>query len=141
MSGNVNDWNAHNIEEFRNNHGRIGGRFEGAPMLLISHKGARTGKLRVNPLMYLKDGNRYLIFCSKGGAPTNPDWYYNLKAHPEVQIEVGDETINVRAEEIKGTERDRLYAKQASLYPSFAEYQSKTKRIIPIMALSPRKTT
>ncbi len=87
--------------------------------------------------MYLKDGDRYLVFASKGGADTNPDWYHNLKAHPDIQIEVGDETVDVRAQEITGTERDRLYARQASLYPSFAEYQRRAKRTIPVIALVP----
>jgi deazaflavin-dependent oxidoreductase (nitroreductase family) len=88
--------------------------------------------------MYLKDGHRYLVFASKGGADTNPDWYHNLKAHPDVKIEVGNETIDVRAEEITGAERDRVYKKQASLYPQFAQYQQKTKRTIPIMAFTPK---
>ncbi len=97
MSGSINDWNAHTIAEFRQNHGKVGGQFEGAPLLLIHHVGARTREARVNPVMYLKDGDRYLVFASKGGADTNPDWYHNLKAHPdEVQIEVGDKTIEAR---------------------------------------------
>jgi deazaflavin-dependent oxidoreductase (nitroreductase family) len=88
-------------------------------------------------MMYLMDGNRYLVFASKGGADTNHDWYYNMKAHPDVQIEVGDETINVHAEEVTGPERDKFYERQASIYPTFAEYQAKTKRTIPIIALVP----
>jgi deazaflavin-dependent oxidoreductase (nitroreductase family) len=138
MSGRFSDWNARTIAEFRGNHGKVGGQFEGAPLLLLNHIGARSGKPRINPMMYLKDGDRYLVFASKGGADTNPDWYHNLKAHPDVQIEVGDETIDVRAEEITGTERDRLYARQASLYPAFAKYQRQTKRIIPVIALIPK---
>ncbi|MHB1909434.1 MAG: nitroreductase family deazaflavin-dependent oxidoreductase [Nitrososphaerales archaeon] len=138
MSSNLSDWNAQTIAEFRRNHGKVGGHFEGAPLLLLHHTGARSGKPRVNPMMYLKDGDRFLVFASKGGADTNPDWYRNLKAHPDVQIEVGDETIDVHAEEIKGAERDRLYARQASLYPSFAQYQRQTKRLIPVMALIPK---
>jgi deazaflavin-dependent oxidoreductase (nitroreductase family) len=138
MSGSSYDFNAYTIAEFRRNHGRVGGQFEGAPLLLLHHTGARSGKARINPMMYLKDGDRYLVFASKGGADTNPDWYYNLKAHPDVQIEVGDETIDVRAEEITGPERDRLYARQASLYPGFAQYQRRTKRTIPVMALTPK---
>ncbi len=130
-------WNVGVIEEFRRNHGKVGGNFEGAPLLLIDHIGARTGILRTNPVMYLKDGQRYLVFASKGGAPTNPDWYYNLKAHPDVKIEVGDETIPVRAEIITGPGRDKLYARQAQLYPQFAQYQQKTKRIIPVIAFTP----
>jgi len=137
MGVNVKDWNAHKIAEFRSNHGKVGGNFEGAPILLLHHTGARTGKPRINPMMYLKDGDRYLVFASKGGAHTNPDWYYNLKAHPDVQIEVGDETIDVRATEINGPEHDKFYSRQASLYPAFAKYQSLTRRIIPVMALTP----
>jgi deazaflavin-dependent oxidoreductase (nitroreductase family) len=140
MSNDMNDWNRQIIDEFRKNHGKVGGQFEGAPVLIVHTAGARTGKSRINPVMYLKDGDRYLIFASKGGAPMNPDWYHNLKAHPDVQIEVGDNKIDVRAEELKGPERDRLYAKQSSLYPNFAEYQSKTKRIIPVIALTPKKS-
>ena len=134
----MSSWNAGVIDEFRRNHGKIGGSFEGAPVLLLRHRGARSGKDRVNPVMYLKDGERYLVFASKGGHDHNPDWYHNLKAHPDIEIEVGDETIGVRAEEVKGSARERLYAKQASLYPRFAEYQQKTKRVIPVMALVPR---
>lgn len=133
-----NDWNASIIEEFRKNHGKVGGRFEGAPLLLIHHTGARSGKARVNPVMYFKDDGRYLVFASAGGAENNPDWYFNLKAHPDVRIEVGDETINAHAEEITGSERDRLYAHQASIYPGFAQYQQQTKRIIPVIALVPK---
>lgn len=132
------DWNAGVIAEFRKNHGKVGGNFEGAPLLLINHKGAHTGKSHTNPVMYLKDGNRFLVFASKGGAPTNPDWYHNLKAHPDVKIEVGTETLEVRAEEITGTERDKIYARQASLYPQFGQYQRNTTRRIPVIAFVPR---
>ena len=136
----ANDWNAQIISEFRKNHGKVGGQFEGAPVLLIHHTGAKTSTVRVNPVMYLKDGDRYLVFASKAGADTNPDWYHNLKAHPEkVQIEVGDKKIDVRAEEIKGSERDRLYGRQGTLYPQFANYQKQTKRVIPVIALVPKK--
>jgi len=134
----MSDWNAGIIAEFRKNHGKVGGNFEGAPLLLINHKGAKTGKARTNPVMYLKDGNRYLVFASKGGHPTHPDWYHNLKAHPDVKIEVGDQTIEVHAEELTGQERDRLYAKQSGLYPQFANYQKNTKRTIPIIAFTPK---
>ena len=135
---NPNDWNASIIAEFRKNHGKVGGRFEGAPLLLLHNTGARSGKPRLNPMMYLKDDNRYLVFASKGGADTHPDWYYNIKAHPDAHIEVGDEKIEVRAEEVTGPERDKLYARQASIYPGFAEYQAKTKRVIPVIALVPK---
>lgn len=132
----TNDFNAHNIEEFRKNHGKLGGYFERAPILLIHSVGRRTGRSRVNPVMYLKDGGRYLVFASKGGADTHPDWYYNLMAHPDTQIEVGDERLDVHAEQIKGHERDTLYARQASLYPAFGEYQRKTRRVIPVIAFT-----
>ena len=139
MSDSEGDWNANLIREFRKNLGKVGGAFEGAPVLLINHIGARTRTARVNPVMYLKDGDRYYVFASKGGADTNPDWYYNLKAHPDhVQIEVGDQKVDVRAREIKGAERDKIYARQASLYPQFAEYQRKTKRTIPVIEFVPK---
>jgi deazaflavin-dependent oxidoreductase (nitroreductase family) len=134
----MSDWNTGVIAEFRKNRGKVGGQFEGAPLLLITHKGARTGKSRTNPVMYFKDSHRYVVFASKGGAPTNPDWYHNLKAHPDVKIEVGNETIDVCAEEIIGPEREKIYARQASLYPQFAQYQRKTKRTIPVIAFTPK---
>jgi len=134
----MSDWNAGVIDEFRKNHGKVGGYFKGAPLLLLHNIGARSGKANVNPVMYLKDDDRYLVFASKGGADTNPDWYYNIKAHPDIRIEVGDETIEVRAEEISGPERDKLYERQVSIYPTFAEYQLKTKRTIPVIALVPK---
>src|SRR2546426_11898564 len=132
------DFNAHTIAEFRSNHGKVGGYFKGSPLLLLHTIGARSGKPRINPVMYLQDGPRYLVFASKGGADTNPDWYHNLKAHPDVKIEVGNETVDVHAEEITGAERDRLYKKPASLYPQFAQYQQKTTRTIPVMAFTPK---
>lgn len=131
-------WNEGVIEEFRKNHGKVGGPFSGAPILLLHHVGAKTGKARVNPVMYLKDGDRYLVFASKGGGPKHPDWYHNLKAHPDVQIEVGDAKIDVRAKEITGRERDQLYARQSSLRPQFADYEKKTTRVIPVISLTPR---
>lgn len=127
------------ITSYRKNHGQVGGFFKGAPMLLLHHVGARSGKARINPVMCLKDGERYLVFASNNGARNNPDWYHNLKAHPDTQIEVGDDTINVRAEEISGVERDTLYERQANLYPRFAKYQLKTKRKIPVVAFTRRK--
>src|SRR5712692_8901745 len=135
MSGGV-DYNAQNIAEFRRNHGKVGGWFEGSPLLLIHTYGRRTNKHRVNPVMYLKDGERFLVFASKGGADTHPDWFLNLMAHPDVQMEVGDDTIDIHAEEVTGPERDILYGHQATLYPQFAQYQRKTKRVIPVIALT-----
>jgi deazaflavin-dependent oxidoreductase (nitroreductase family) len=133
------DFNEHNIAEFRKNHGKVGGWFEGTPLLLIHTYGRRTNTQRVNPVMYLKDGERYLVFASKGGSDTHPDWFLNLMAHPDVQIEVGDNTIDIHADEVKGREHDELYGRQAMLYPQFGEYQRKTKRIIPVIALSKKK--
>src|SRR5436853_3018264 len=98
MSGNSNDWNGQTIAEFRKNHGKVGGYFEGAPLLLLHTIGRRSGKPRINRVMYLKDGERYVVIASKGGADTHPDWYFNPKTHPDVQIEVGHETIDVHAE-------------------------------------------
>lgn len=135
----MKDWNAQTIAEFRKNHGKVGGNFEGAPLLILHTKGAHSHELRVNPMMYLKDGDRYLVFASKGGAPSHPDWYHNLKAHPDVEAEIGDEKLKMHATEIKGAERDTLYAKQSKLYPAFAKYQQQTKRIIPVIALTKRK--
>lgn len=134
----MNDWNKQVIEEFRANGGKVGGQFEGAPMILITTKGAKSGQLRTTPLVYLPDGDHWVIFASKAGAPTNPDWYHNLVANPDLTIEVGAETIQATAR-IAGTEeRDRLYAKQASINPGFAEYQAKTTRVIPVVVLERR---
>jgi deazaflavin-dependent oxidoreductase (nitroreductase family) len=131
----VNDWNAKVIDEFRANEGRLGGQFEGAPMLLLTTTGAKSGKTRVNPMMYLVDDGTIHVFASKAGAPTNPDWYHNLVAHPEVTVELGSETFKARARVLPEGDRARVYARQAELYPGFAEYQEKTKRVIPVVAL------
>ncbi len=131
----VNDWNTRIIEEFRGNEGKVGGQFEGAPLLLLTTIGRRSGASRTNPMMYLDDTDRLLVFASKGGAPTDPDWYRNLVAQPEVTVEVGTETFPARAVVVEGEERDRIFAEQARRYPGFAEYQEKTDRIIPVVAL------
>ena len=130
-------FNSQIIDEFRANGGRVGRMFEGTPLLLLHHTGAKSGKSRVNPLAYRADGERYVIFASKAGAPTNPDWYHNLKAHPKVTIEVGPDTINAVASEATGEERERLFSAQAERSPQFAEYQTKTDRIIPVIVLTP----
>jgi deazaflavin-dependent oxidoreductase (nitroreductase family) len=132
------DFNAKIIDEFRANDGRVGGMFEGTPLLLLHHIGARSGKERVNPLVYQPDGDRYVIFASKGGAPTNPDWYHNLRAHPDVSIEVGTDTLPATATEAAGEERERLFREQAERAPAFAEYQRNTDRVIPVIILTPR---
>ena len=137
MSTSPTDFNDRIIEEFRANQGRVGGRFEGRPLLLLHHTGAKSGKSRVNPLAYLSDDGRYVVFASKGGAPTNPDWYHNLKAHPNTSIEVGTDTIDVVASEATGSERERLFGIQAERVPQFAEYQKGIERLIPVMVLTP----
>jgi len=138
-----NDWNRRIIEEFRTNAGKVGGPFEGRPLLLLTTTGARSGQRRTNPLAYLPDGDRKIIFASKAGAPTNPDWYHNLVAHPEVTVEVGDgskiETFEATATVITGEERDQLYAKQVQASPGFGDYEAKTSRVIPAIALERRK--
>jgi deazaflavin-dependent oxidoreductase (nitroreductase family) len=139
MSTSPQDFNARIIDEFRANQGRVGGPFEGSTLLLLHHVGAKSGQDRINPLVYSRDGDRYVVFASKAGAPTNPDWYHNLKAHPDVRIEVGTDTIDVRAEEATGQERDRLFGAQAERSPQFAEYQSKTERVIPVIVLTPTR--
>lgn len=125
------------IDEFRANAGKVGGNFANAYMLLLSHKGAKTGEPRINPLMYLPDGKRYLVFASMGGAPKNPNWYHNLVANPNVSIEVGTQRVNVRAVVITGAEHDELYDRMAKAFPQFAEYQKRTTRKIPVIALEP----
>lgn len=132
------DMNETIINEFRSNHGRVGGNFAGAPLLLLHTVGARSGKPRINPMMYLADGDDYLVFASKAGADTNPDWYFNLRADADVSIEVGDQTVPVKAIELTGSERDEKYAIQAERYPGFAGYQEKTSRIIPVVRLTRR---
>jgi deazaflavin-dependent oxidoreductase (nitroreductase family) len=134
----VNDFNTKIIDEFRANGGKLGGGFDGAPMLLLTTVGAKSGKTRVNPMMYLDEGGRRYVFASKAGAPTNPDWYYNLVANPDVTIEVGTDSLDVVATPLEEGERARVYAVQASRYPGFAEYQEKTDRAIPVVALDPR---
>ena len=134
----MSDFNDAVIAEFRENHGKVGGNFEGAPLLLLHSVGAKSGQTRVSPMMYLPDGDRFLVFASKAGAPDNPDWYHNLKANPDATIEVGDETVDVRAEELPRAERDEKYAEQAALFPGFADYEKKTDRVIPVLALTRR---
>lgn len=130
-----NEWNAKIIEEFRANEGRVGGPFEGSTLLLLHTTGRKTGTPYVSPLMYLPDGDRYVIFASKGGAPSDPEWYRNLEADPAATIEVGTETIPVRATVVTGPERDELYARQVRIRPQFGEYAEKAGRVIPVVAL------
>lgn len=139
MSTSRAGFNARIIDEFRANEGRVGGGFAGVPLLLLHQVGARSGERRVNPVAYLADAGRYVIFASKGGAPTHPGWYHNLRAHPQATIEVGTETIDVVASEATGEERERLFRTQAQRVPQFAEYEEKTARVIPVMILTPRE--
>jgi deazaflavin-dependent oxidoreductase (nitroreductase family) len=134
-SSGPNDWNRKVIEEFRANAGKVGGYFEGAPMVLVHHIGARTGIERVSPLVYLPDGDTMVIAATKGGSPTNPDWYHNLKAHPQVTVEVGTDTFPVEATEATGAERDELWRRLVEMRPGFAEYEKKTDRVFPMFRL------
>jgi deazaflavin-dependent oxidoreductase (nitroreductase family) len=138
LTSTAEQFNQRTIAEFRANHGRVGGNFADAPLLLLHTVGARSGQPRINPMMYLADADRYLVFASKAGSDRNPDWYWNLQASPEVTIEVGDETITVHATELTGTERDEKYRIQSERYPGFAAYQQKTSRTIPVIALTRR---
>ena len=132
----MSDFNTTIIEEFRASEGKVGGPFQGAPMVLITTTGAKSGQPRVTPLVYLQDGDRIVIIASKAGAPTNPDWYYNIKANPTVTVEIGAEKFEATAEEITGDERNRLYAAQVAVMPGFQEYADKTSRVIPVIALT-----
>jgi len=130
-----NAFNDQIIEEFRANAGKVGGPFQGAPMVLVTSKGAKSGKPHTTPLVYLQDGDRIAVFASMGGAPTNPAWYHNLKANPDATVEVGTDSYAVKAVVTSGEERDRLFRKQVSLLPQFGEYEKRTTRTIPVVAL------
>jgi len=137
----VNDWNAKVIAEFRANGGKVGGNFEGAPVVLMHHVGRKSGKESVNPVMYLPDEadpTTIYVFASKGGAPTHPDWYWNMTEAGSAVVEVGTETYTVTVRDVTGEERDTVYAEQAGRYPGFGEYAVKTEgiRTIPVLALT-----
>lgn len=136
----MNDWNAQVIAEFRANGGKVGGMFEGAPMVLVHHTGARSGIERVAPLMYRPEGDRVVIFASKGGAPTHPDWYFNLVANPDTTIELGDDpAVPVRATVLEGDEREAIWTAHKAAVPQFADYEkSAGGRVIPVIALDRR---
>jgi len=133
---NVNDYNTRLIDEFRANNGVVDGPFETQPLMLFTHTGAKSGKQRTTPIVYHRDGDRLVIAASKGGAPTNPAWYHNLVAHPDVTVELPGQTFRARATEVKGEERDRLFRAHAELMPAFADYETKTDRKIPIFVLT-----
>lgn len=135
----MNDFNQQIIEEFRANGGRVGGPFEGAPMLILHTTGAKSGKERVAPLVYQPVDDAWAIFGSKGGAPTHPDWFHNIKADPEISIEVGTDTVPVTARIAEGDEHDRIWAAQKEMAPGFAEYEEKAEgRVIPVVVLERR---
>lgn len=136
----MSDWNANIVAEFRANEGRVGGPFEGAPMVLVHHVGRKSGRASVSPMMYMQDEqdpDTVYVFASKAGAPTNPDWYYNLTTAGKAEIELGTAKFPVSVAEVTGPERDRIYSEQASRYPGFGEYAEKTAgiRTIPVLAL------
>lgn len=134
----MSDWNASIIEEFRANGGKVGGPFEGAGLLLLHTWGAKTGEERVSPLMYQERGDDLVVFGSYAGAPAHPAWYHNLRANPEVSVEVGTETLPMRARVAEGAERDELWERQKQLAPGFADYERKTTRQIPVVVLERR---
>lgn len=133
----MTDWNSKIIAEFRANSGRVGGPFEGASMLLLHTIGARSGEERVNPVVYQRVDDAVAIFASKAGAPTNPAWFHNLVANPDVTVEIGVETLPMRARVAQGEERDRIFARQKEVMPGFADYEAKTERAIPVVVLEP----
>jgi deazaflavin-dependent oxidoreductase (nitroreductase family) len=133
------DYNAKVIDEFRANKGRVEGEWEGTPLLLLHHVGAKSGKDRINPVGYLDDHGRYLVIASNGGSPKHPDWYYNLKKRPDIAIEVGTSTIEVTASEATGDERSRLFRKLASRYRHLSEFERKTSRVMPVIVLTPHE--
>jgi len=131
-----NNWNQNIIEEFRANEGKVGGPFAGKPILLLHTTGAKSRQPRVNPVAYIKDGERLAVIASKGGAPTNPDWYHNLVANPLVSVEVGTEQFQARATIAAEPERTRLYKQMVTVMPGFADYERKTTRVIPVIVLT-----
>jgi deazaflavin-dependent oxidoreductase (nitroreductase family) len=134
----TSNFNDEIIDQFRSNNGTmVSGMFKGAPLLLLTSTGAKSGQTRVNPLAYTRDGDRYVVIASKGGAPTHPDWYHNVVTNPEVILEVGPDRFVARASVAEGADHDRLYSAQAALMPGFAEYQRKTTRRIPVVILEP----
>jgi deazaflavin-dependent oxidoreductase (nitroreductase family) len=130
-----NEFNRKLIEEFRENGGKVSGMFAGAPLLLLTTTGARSGQPRVAPLAYTTDNDRLVVIASKGGAPTHPDWFYNVRSNPDVTVELGAEAFPARATILQGAERQRLFDQMAAQMPNFAEYQRNTTRQIPVIVL------
>jgi deazaflavin-dependent oxidoreductase (nitroreductase family) len=135
----VNEWNKKIIEEFRANDGRVGGNFEGKTLLLLHTKGAKSQQERINPVACIRDGEHLAVIASKGGAPTNPDWYYNVTANPLVTVEVGTEKFQAYASVAEEPERTRLYNQMVEVMPGFDDYRRKTTRVIPVVVLMPVK--
>lgn len=133
---NRTDWNKQIIEEFRANQGKVGGRYADMTLLLLHTTGARSGEPRLNPVAYTRDGERYVIIASKGGAPDNPGWYHNLVANPRVKVEVGTEAFAALAEVAQEPERTRLFEQMAARHSFFTEYQKRAERVIPVVALT-----
>ncbi len=127
------------IDEFRVNDGRVGGAFEGKTLLLLHTQGARTRQERINPVAYIQDGDRFVVIASKGGAPTHPDWYFNIVANPDLMVEVGKEKFRVHATVAKEPERTRLYNKMVEMMPGFDDYRRRTTRMIPVLVLTRQK--
>jgi len=134
-----NELNKKIITEFRANGGKVGGMFEGKTLLLLHTKGAKSQQGRINPLAYVRDGESFVVIASKAGAPTNPDWYYNVVATPEVSVEIGTEAFRVHATVTEEPERTRLYNKMVGMMPGFEDYRRKTTRKIPVIVLTPIK--
>jgi deazaflavin-dependent oxidoreductase (nitroreductase family) len=132
----MSDWNKAIIEEFRANEGKVGGHFASQTLLLLHTKGAKSGLERINPVVTYADGNRYVIIASKGGAPTDPDWYKNLLANPEVEVEIGTERFPAVATVVSEPERTQLYEKMEAINPGFTEYKTKTTRVLPVITLT-----
>ncbi|GAA3233803.1 nitroreductase family deazaflavin-dependent oxidoreductase [Nonomuraea helvata] len=130
-----NEFNQQIIDEFRANEGRVGGMFEGAPLVLLTTTGAKSGNPSTSPMMYLADGDRYIVIASNAGRDHHPAWYHNLRATPEATAEVGAETFKVKAVVVEGAERDELYARMAEKWPGFRDYETQTSRLIPVIAL------
>jgi deazaflavin-dependent oxidoreductase (nitroreductase family) len=131
----MSDFNTSIIQEFRANKGKL--EFEGVPLILIRHIGAKSGTERVTPVVcYPHSGGRIVIIASNGGAPSNPDWYYNLKAHPEVNVEFGTETFAVAVREIEGVEREKVWADAVGAAPQLRDHQNKATRTIPVLLLA-----
>ena len=134
----MSSWNDKVIEEFRANGGKVGGQFDGAPLLLLHTTGAKSGQERVSPVMYQQVGDAYAVFASYAGLDVNPAWYHNLLAHPDVSAEIGTDTVALHARDLPPAERDPIWEKQKAAYPGFADYESKTDRTIPVVLLERR---